>query len=109
GWMSPEYIEAIQANDRAIGKLLSALGAAGLRESYTYLIQADHGGHGADHGTDSPEDMTIPPILKRRSVKQGHAIQSPVNMADTPATIAHILGVERPAVWEGSPIHEAFI
>jgi predicted AlkP superfamily pyrophosphatase or phosphodiesterase len=109
GWMSPEYIAAIEANDRAVGIVLDQLTEAGLRDAYTFLIQADHGGHDTDHGTDMPEDMTIPWILNGTGVKRGHTIQSPVNMVDTPATIAHILDLERPAVWEGTPVYEAFV
>jgi predicted AlkP superfamily pyrophosphatase or phosphodiesterase len=109
GWMSPEYMQAIEANDRAIGLALHALETAGLRDAYTFLVQADHGGHGTDHGTDSPEDMTIPWILSGDGVKRRHEIQSPVNMVDTPATIAHILGLERPSVWEGKPVYEALL
>jgi predicted AlkP superfamily pyrophosphatase or phosphodiesterase len=109
GWMSPEYIEAIEMNDRAIGRVLAMLQEAHLREKYTILIQADHGGHGTDHGTDSPEDMTIPWIINGTGVKSGHMIQSPVGLCDTPATIAHVLGLQRPDVWEGQPVYEAFL
>jgi len=109
GWMSPDYFEAIAANDRAVGLVLDALNSAGLRGDYIILIQADHGGHDTDHGTDCPEDMTIPWILNGNGIKPGHIIQSPVQMADTPATIAHLLGLERPPVWEGTPVYEAFL
>jgi predicted AlkP superfamily pyrophosphatase or phosphodiesterase len=109
GWMSPEYIAAIETNDGAVGIVLDALEAAGIRNQYTILVQADHGGHDTDHGTDMPEDMTIPWIINGVGVKPGHIIESPVNMADTPATIAHLLELERPAVWEGQPVYEAFL
>jgi arylsulfatase A-like enzyme len=107
--MSAEYLAAIEANDRAIGLVLEKLSEAGIRDAYTLLIQADHGGHNTDHGTDSPEDMTIPWILNGRGVKCGQAIQSPVDLVDTPATIAHLLDIPRPEVWEGKPVYEAFI
>ena len=32
---------------------------------------ADHGGHDRTHGTDSPEDMTIPFIIKGKDFKAG--------------------------------------
>ena len=32
---------------------------------------ADHGGHDRTHGTDSPEDMTIPFIIKGKNFKVG--------------------------------------
>lgn len=107
GWMSPEYIAAIEANDRAVGLVLEQLQHAGLRGDYTILVQADHGGHDNDHGTDMPEDMLIPWILNGASVKRGYALQRQVRMVDTPATIAHLLGLEAPPLWEGSPVLEA--
>jgi arylsulfatase A-like enzyme len=107
GWMSPPYIAAIEANDRAVGLALSALNEAGLREQYTVLLLADHGGHDKNHGTDMPEDMTIPWILNGPGVKSNYAIQTPVDLRDTAATITHLLGLERPAVWEGQPVYDA--
>lgn len=109
GWMSPEYIAAIEATDRAIGGVLDTLAASSLRESYTILALADHGGHDHEHGTDSPEDMTIPWILNGAGVKRGYAIQTPVHLRDTAATIAHLLGLPRPAAWEGQPVTDALV
>lgn len=109
GWMSPEYIAAIEANDRAVGMVLDYLDQTHIRRNYTILVQADHGGHDTDHGTDSPEDMTIPWIINGALIKKGYAIQAPVNMVDTPATIAHVLGLPRPLTWEGTPVYEAFL
>jgi predicted AlkP superfamily pyrophosphatase or phosphodiesterase len=106
-WMSPEYIQAIEANDRAVGEVLAALDRAGLRETYTLLVQADHGGHEYDHGTDSAEDMTIPWLVSGPGVRRNHALATPVSILDTAPTIAHLLGLERPAVWEGQPVREA--
>ncbi len=108
GWMSPAYIAAIEANDRAIGGVLAALAANGLREQYTILALADHGGHDYGHGTNAPEDMTIPWMLNGAGVKRGYALRTPVNLADTAATIAHCLGLPLPAAWAGQPVYDAF-
>lgn len=109
GWMSPGYIEAIETNDRAVGIVLAALENAGLREAYTICVLADHGGHETDHGTDSPEDMTIPFILNGAGVKSGCQLESPISLLDVAPTLAHILNLKQPAVWEGHPVTEAFI
>lgn len=108
GWMSPEYIAAIEANDRAIGRVLDTLQTHRLRDQYTILALADHGGHDHTHGTDAPEDMTIPWILNGAGVKRGHAIQTPLGICDTAATIAHLLNLPRPSVWEGQAVYDAF-
>jgi len=107
GWMSPEYIAAIEANDRAVGVVLTALAELGALERYTILVQADHGGHGTDHGTEMAEDMTIPWFINGPGIRRGHELQGAVNMVDTPATIARLLGLEAPAEWDGQPVLEA--
>lgn len=109
GWMSREYMAAIETNDQAVGMVLSKLEQARLRERYAILVLADHGGHDTDHGTDSPEDMIIPWILNGQGIKRGHALSGTVQLVDTPATIAHLLGLESPPEWEGHIIHEAFL
>jgi predicted AlkP superfamily pyrophosphatase or phosphodiesterase len=107
GWMSPPYLGAIEDMDRALGRLITALDQAGQRDRFTWLFLADHGGHDHHHGSDSPEDLTIPWILSGPGAKKGHPIQSPVNIMDTAATIAHLLELSRPPVWEGAPVWDA--
>ena len=109
GWMSPEQIGAIETNDSAVGIVLDRLEAAGLRDQYTILVQADHGGHNTDHGTEMPEDMTIPWMINGTPIKQGYQIQSPVSILDTPVTLAHLMGLEIPALWEGKVVSEALV
>ena len=55
GWMTDEYMEAVESCWDNIQKLMNALG-----DEYTYIITADHGGHDRAHGSDMDEDMTIP-------------------------------------------------
>src|SRR6266540_817325 len=55
GWMSDGYLGQLEQVDAALGTLLDALDA-----DCTLLIQSDHGGHDRNHGTDLPEDLTIP-------------------------------------------------
>jgi predicted AlkP superfamily pyrophosphatase or phosphodiesterase len=108
GWMSPEYLGAIEMNDRAVGQVLARLEAAGLREAYHVLVLADHGGHDTDHGTDRPEDMLIPLILNGRRIRPGHTLQSPVSLLDVAPTVAQVLGFPPPAAWQGQALMEAF-
>ncbi|MCZ7543580.1 MAG: alkaline phosphatase [Anaerolineae bacterium] len=107
GWMSAPYREAIAQGDRAIGRVLAALDGAGLRARYALLVQADHGGHERDHSAGAPEDLTIPWVLSGPGVKRNHRIQTPVMIYDTAATIAHLLDLPRPAVWDGQPVYDA--
>ena len=107
GWMSGPYIRGIENLDGAVGDVVAALEGAGLRESFTFLALADHGGHDHEHGSDSADDLTIPWMLNGPGVRQGHAIQAPVVIMDTAATIAHLLDLPRPEVWEGRPVLDA--
>lgn len=106
GWMSAEYIEQIGIADRAIGILLAQLDAANLLERYFILVQSDHGGHGKSHGTDLPEDLTIPWIAAGPGLKRRGEINQAVRIFDTAPTLAHVLGLPPSDDWEGQPITE---
>lgn len=105
-WMSAPYLQAIANADRCIAHVLDALASSG-RETVT-LVLSDHGGHGRSHGTDSPEDMTIPWILSGPGIRSGHTLESPVAIYDTCPTLAALLEAPPAREWEGRVIEEAF-
>ncbi len=109
GWMSPEYLANIEANDKNIGDLLRALEAHNLRDQYTLMVLSDHGGHEHTHGTNMPEDMTIIWMLNGPGIRNGHQVSAPITLLDTAPTIAHTLGLHRPDKWDGQPVLEAFV
>ena len=106
--MSPEYIAQIENSDQAIGIVLERLKAANLLDRYFMLLQSDHGGHGQSHGTDMPEDLTIPWIAAGPNVKPMGEIDQLVRIIDTAPTIAHALGLPLAPEWEGQPITAIF-
>ena len=108
GWMSAEYIEQIAIADRAIGLLLEELEKAGLLDRYFILVQSDHGGHGQSHGTDMPEDLTIPWIAAGAKIRRTGEIEQPVRIFDTAPTLAHVLDLPLSEEWEGQPVLEIF-
>ncbi|MCD4684874.1 MAG: alkaline phosphatase family protein [Anaerolineae bacterium] len=108
GWMSPHYLTAIERMDRALGCVVDTLEQAHLLAHFTCLVLADHGGHDHTHGSAAFEDTTIPWLLSGKHVKRSHEIQTPVRIIDTAATIAHLLGLTVPAVWDGQPVWDAF-
>lgn len=103
GWMSEGYLEQVARVDEQVGRLLDA------RTDEVMLIQADHGGHDRMHGTDQPEDMTIPWMLMGPGIRVGYQIKRQVSLLDTAPTIAHLLGVQPHAEWEGRAVDEAFL
>ena len=104
GFMSAEYLQQLSHLDTAVGLLLEALPA----ETHLLLV-SDHGGHARTHGTDSPDDMTIPFFLSGPQIRRGFEIQTPVSLLDIAPTLARLLDIAPHAEWEGRPVDSAFI
>jgi hypothetical protein len=102
GWMSPRYLSQAAYVDGAVASLLRVLPA-----DTHVCVQADHGGHDRSHGTERPEDMTIPWILAGPGVRAGHGLQAPVSLLDTVPTLARLLGLAPDPQWEGRVVEEA--
>ncbi|MSR81689.1 MAG: hypothetical protein EXS58_02025 [Candidatus Latescibacteria bacterium] len=101
GWMSDPYLEAVTQADQAIGMILAEL------PSQTVCIAtSDHGGHAQTHGTEMPEDMTIPWLISGPGIRRGYQLQDQVEIIDNPPTIAALLGVEPAPEWAGKVIAE---
>jgi phosphopentomutase len=101
--MSDEYLAQAASVDGELGKLLAALPA----DAHA-LIHADHGGHARTHGSDSPDDMTIPWVAAGPRIKPGYRIASPVSLLDTAPTLARLLNVTPHGEWEGRCVDEIF-
>lgn len=102
GWMSDMYLAQARRLDGLVGRVL-----ASLPQDVTVIIHSDHGGHERIHGTDSPEDMTIPYIMVGARVKAGFTFRQPVSLLDTAPTVAYLLGVPPASEWEGRALTEA--
>lgn len=98
GWMSDEYMEAIKNSWRNIKMVMSSL-----PEDYTVIITADHGGHDRTHGTDLPEDMTIPIIINGENFEAGKVLKN-ANIKDIAPTVTELIGAEPDDEWEGKSI-----
>jgi predicted AlkP superfamily pyrophosphatase or phosphodiesterase len=107
GWLSPEQLSVAFRADEALGMILAELDARGLRDETLIIISADHGGSGTSHGSDFPEDMTIPWIASGPGIQPGR-LTTPVNTMDTAATAAFVLDLPIPDEWDGVPVYEAF-
>lgn len=107
GWMSDEQLTAYRKDDESLGLLIEVMQSRGLFDDTLFIITADHGGHDTTHGTDSPEDMTIPWIINGPGVIQKQ-LETQVYTMDTAATVAFALGLPIPPEWEGLPVYEAF-
>lgn len=104
GWMSPEYLQQVSHVDALFGQVLAAIDG-----DTTVIAQSDHGGHERTHGTDMPEDMTIPWVIAGPGIKIGCELRQPVSLLDTAPTIAYVLTLPVVKDWEGRPVLEAFV
>ena len=107
GWMSGIYGWAVRRADAAVGEVLAAADRAYGRGNYTVVVTADHGGHGRDHGSADPRDMTIPWIAWGKGVRPGQ-LPPGIRTMDTAATALWLLGVPIPEGWTGKPMAAAF-
>ena len=95
GWMTPAYLERISIALDNVKRVYEACG-----DEYTIIVTADHGGHDRAHGTDLPEDMTIPMFFFGKGFEPGKQL-SGVSILDLAPTIADIMGVPAAEEWEG--------
>jgi predicted AlkP superfamily pyrophosphatase or phosphodiesterase len=107
GWLSSQQLSVLYRADQAFGKFLKELDARNLRTDTLIIVTADHGGHLSTHGSNSPEDMTIPWIAAGPGI-QSKLLTSPIHTMDTAATAAFALGLSIPAEWDGVPVYEAY-
>ena len=98
GWMSPEYLRCISTALDNIQRVLNAVD-----EEYTVIVTADHGGHDQTHGTEMPEDMTIPMFFVGTDFVPGQELQN-VSILDLAPTIGEVLGLYPAREWEGHSV-----
>ena len=108
GWMSENYLYAVNHMDQSIGEVVAALDSEGYLETTLLILTADHGGHDRKHGLDCPEDRTIPWLAVGPGVPQGVTLTSHVNIYDTAATAAQAFNLPIPERWDGRPVMEIF-
>ena len=108
GWMSPPYLQALAAVDRALAPLVPLAQDA----DTLLIITADHGGGGVlpqDHDHPHPVNDRIPLILAGGRVMPGLVTREVVGLLDIPPTVVNGFGGSAPAQYEGRAIHEAFM
>lgn len=108
GWMSTTYLRELTGTDLQVGRLMEALTLAGVRAETLILLTSDHGGHDTVHGSDIPEDMTVPFVLAGWRVRPGLTLTDEVHVTDAAMTILWALGLPLPTTDLGRVIEEAF-
>lgn len=98
GWMTKEYIDTVYDVWDDIERAFRCL-----PEGYTTIVTADHGGHDRMHGTDMPEDMTIPLIINGVAFPAGSVFPT-ASILDIAPTAAALLGIEGDEAWQGKSL-----
>ncbi len=98
GWMSEEYLKRISIAIDNVKRIIERFG-----EEYSVIVMADHGGHERSHGSEMPEDMTIPLFFYGNDFKVGE-IKEKISLLEIAPTIAGIMGIEPDREWEGKII-----
>jgi len=108
GFMSAQYLDAVETADTALGIILNELERANLSDTYSIILHSDHGGINYHHTENTPEVMTIPWIIIGPGVKQKYIITDNVNIIDTAPTLAGLMDMPAYHTWQGRAISEVF-
>ena len=98
GWMGEEYMQSLENSWENIARIMAAI-----PKDYAVIITADHGGHDHTHGTELPEDMTIPLIFAGAERDLVGNLEN-VSIMDIAPTIAGLAGFEPNSDWEGKSL-----
>ncbi len=100
GWMSETYLDYINHAVDNVRRVYEAVG-----EEYTIIVTADHGGHDRSHGSELPEDMTIPQFYIGKRFTPGKVLED-LSLLDIAPTVADIMSVPCAPEWEGRSVAE---
>lgn len=98
GWMSDAYAKAVESSWAEIERIVNVL-----PDDYTVIVTADHGGHDRTHGTELPEDMTVPLFLLGKEFAAGKELEG-ADIKDIAPTVARLHGVAPDENWEGKSL-----
>ncbi len=98
GWMSEEYLRRISIGIDNVKRMVDAFG-----DEYSIIVMADHGGHDRTHGTEMPEDMTIPLFFRGEEFTPGE-IKEDISLLEIAPTIMKLMGIEPEKEWEGKSL-----
>lgn len=108
GHGTPEYYQAVNKIDSAIGVILTSLERADMLNQTLILISSDHGGTGTGHGGKTLVEMEIPWIIWGSGLEKKGKLTETIITYDTAATLAFIMGLEMPQSWRGQAQEQLF-
>lgn len=109
GWMSPEYIQAIEEADVQIGKFLDKMKSEGLYKGTHFIFASDHGGIKNGHGGVTVNEMEVPWGITGPGIAKGQEMKEPNNTVNTATVIMKLFRANAPACWTGKVPASVFI
>ena len=98
GWMSEEYLNRISIAINNVKRMIERFG-----DEYSVIVMADHGGHDRTHGTEMPEDMTVPFFFYGKDFEAGRVLEN-VSLLEIAPTIAKVMGIPAEPDWDGHSV-----
>lgn len=110
GWMSPQYIAAIEQADTVIGRFIDDLKKQKVFADTHFMLITDHGGVDKGHGGTSMREMQIPWAITGPKIKKTGLWKYPYNSnKNTSLVITKLFGVRKlPESWIGQASKELF-
>lgn len=109
--MRAAYMACIEHIDRALGRLLNMLEESGQLKDTLVVFHADHGELLGDHGLFAKGPMFYDSVVRvplifswPGHVREGHRIESPVELVTVAPTLCHAAGMEVPREMEGEDL-----
>ncbi len=99
GWMSRDYIKAVETCDQALSRFLHLMDRPDA--PYTLVMGSDHGGEGYHHMEPGPGVDQTPLVMAGPQIPQGTVIDRPASLTDIAPTLAANMGVPPHFAWEG--------
>ncbi len=94
GYGSPEYLQRIHEVDVLINDIHEAVNEAGIADDTLFVVLADHGGEGYNHGGRSETELYVTFAVKGKGVEKGE-IEN-INIRDLAAMVLYVFGIEAP-------------
>lgn len=102
GWMSAEFIKAMEDADVQIGDFLQKLKTAGMYDDTYFMFLSDHGGIENGHGGVSLSEMDVPWGITGPKIDKDRILKEPNNTVNTAAVILHLFKCKKPNAWTGT-------
>lgn len=108
--LAAEYAGAVTWMDRAVGRVLDGIAAAGLEEDTLVIFASDHGENLGSHGhvqkgTENDESIRVPLVMAGPGVTAGTRIKEAVaSLLDLAPTLAEAAGQTVPDHFQGQSL-----